>query len=205
MIESELPPLDFQYVTPDRSLVDEYRKHYFYIFHDKVALLKTSFGCPYTCSFCFCREITRGRYHQRPLAESIAELESLPQKEIYIVDDDFLADPRFLTEFMDELESRQIRKHYLVYGRADFVAENPDLLERFRDLGLRTVIVGFESFFEEELEQYGKDPTCSPIVRPSRSCTGWNRLLRHRHPEPRLGPPHFLRLEKELKDLRSTS
>ena len=80
LIESELPPLDFEYVTPDRSLVDWYRKHYFYIFHDKVALLKTSFGCPYTCSFCFCREITRGRYHQRPLADTIAELESLPQK-----------------------------------------------------------------------------------------------------------------------------
>lgn len=201
--EAELPRQDFQYVSPDRALVARYRDQYFYIFHDKVALLKTSFGCPFTCNFCFCREITRGQYHQRPLLESIAELESLPQKEIYIVDDDFLADRRFLTAFLDELEARNIRKHYLVYGRADFVAEHPDLMKRFRDLGLRTVIVGFESFFEEELEQYEKhsdvqanrqavevlhdlDVDCfaTIILNPD-----WDRS-------------HFRRLEAELKALR---
>jgi hypothetical protein len=76
--EDELPEQDFRYVSPDRSLVDGYRDQYFYIFHDKVALLKTSFGCPFTCNFCFCREITRGRYHQRPLEDSLDELEALP-------------------------------------------------------------------------------------------------------------------------------
>lgn len=203
LVEDELPVLDFRYVAPDRSLVDAYRDQYFYIFHDKVALLKTSFGCPFTCNFCFCRQITRGRYHQRPLADSIAELASLPQQEIYIVDDDFLADRRFLTAFLDELEARDIHKHYLVYGRADFVAEHPDLIERFRDLGLRTVIVGFESFVPEELEQYGKR---SDVSANRRAMEILNQLDVDCFATVILGPDwdrsHFRRLEQELKALR---
>ncbi len=172
-IQTKLPALDFNYATPDRSLVAGYRDQYFYIFHDKVALLKTSFGCPFTCNFCFCREITRGLYRQRPLTETLDELESLPQKEIYIVDDDFLADRRFLVAFLDGLQEREIHKHYLIYGRADFIAENPDLLERFRNQGLTTVIVGFESFFEEELEQYAKN---SDVQANRRAMDVLNRL-----------------------------
>jgi radical SAM superfamily enzyme YgiQ (UPF0313 family) len=190
-------------VAPDRSLVDAYRDRYFYIFHDRVALLKTSFGCPYSCNFCFCRQITRGLYHRRPLADSIAELESLPQQEIYIVDDDFLADRRFLTDFLDELEARDIRKHYLVYGRADFIADHPDLIERFRGLGLRTVIVGFETFIPEELEQYGKR---IDVEASRRAMEILRRLDIDCFATIILGPDwdrrHFRHLEAELKALR---
>lgn len=200
--EKDLPELDFGYVTPDRSLVDRYREKYFYIFHDKVALLKTSFGCPFTCNFCFCREITRGRYHQRPLEETLDELGALPEREIYIVDDDFLADRRFVTAFLDGLEARGIRKHYLIYGRADFIAENPDLVERFRSLGLRTLIVGFESFFEEELQQYGKNVD---VQTNRRAMAVLNRCDIECFATIILNPAwerrDFLRLEKELKEL----
>ncbi len=202
-IQTELPALDFNYATPDRSLVADYRKHYFYIFHDKVALLKTSFGCPFNCNFCFCREITRGLYRQRPLAETLDELESLPQKEIYIVDDDFLADRRFLRAFLDGLKTRKIHKHYLIYGRADFIAENPDLLEQFRNQGLTTVIVGFESFFEEELAQYAKN---SDVQTNRRAMDVLNRLDIDCFATIILNPDwcrrDFDRLEKELKDLQ---
>jgi len=55
---SKLPAINFFYPLPKRQLTKRYRKKYFYIFHDKVALMKTSFGCPYKCEFCFCRKIT---------------------------------------------------------------------------------------------------------------------------------------------------
>lgn len=152
----ELPPFDFSYPLPDRSLTERYRHRYFYIFHDKVALVKTAFGCPFTCSFCFCREVTGGRYHPRPMAEVLEELAGIPQREIYIVDDDFFVSRARLTEFLDAIEAAGIRKRYLVYGRADFIAHNRDLIERFKSLGLRTVIVGFESFIERDLQDYDK-------------------------------------------------
>ncbi len=152
----ELPPLDFTFPIPDRSLTERYRDEYFYIFHDRVALLKTSFGCPYTCNFCFCRAITGGAYAERPLDEVMAELEGIREREIYIVDDDFLVNRNRLTAFIEANRLRHLDKHYLVYGRADFIARNPDLMRSFRDAGLRTVIVGFESFSDDELRQYDK-------------------------------------------------
>ncbi len=173
LVEAELPELDFFYPRPARHLVERYRDRYFYIFHDRVALLKTAFGCPYKCSFCFCRRITRDRYHERPLDEVLDEIESLPQTEIYIVDDDFLVNRSRVVAFLDGLEQRGIDKHYLLYGRADFVADNPDLVERFHRQGLRTVIVGFESFQEADLERYDKG---SSLAQNEAAMATLNRL-----------------------------
>ncbi len=152
-----LPPFDFKIPFPDRKSVARYRHRYFYIFHDKVALIKTSFGCPYQCNFCFCRLITSGAYSQRPMDDIIFELQSITETEIYFVDDDFLIDRKWLTEFFEQIRQRNIQKHYLVYGRADFIARNPDIMHEFAQLGLRTVIVGFESFSDSELNQYNKN------------------------------------------------
>jgi len=158
---STLPAFDFRVPIPDRSSVAMYRPKYFYIFHEKVALLKASFGCPYQCSFCFCRVITHGAYHQRPMNEVMDELEHLFETEIYIVDDDFLADRKYLQSFIAEVKKRNIHKHYLVYGRADFIADNSEIIHQMAEIGLKTVIVGFESFSDKELAKYNKNTSVS--------------------------------------------
>ena len=156
LANTSLPPYNFSFPFPDRSAVARYRDKYFYIFHDKVALIKTSFGCPYHCSFCFCRIITEGKYQQRPLQDVMQELEKIKETEIYIVDDDFLFDRKRLQAFISEIKQRNIHKHFLVYGRADFIAKNPDIMHELAKIGLRTVIVGFESFSDKELDKYNK-------------------------------------------------
>lgn len=154
---TQLPPFDFSLPFPDRKSCAQYVDKYFYIFQEKVALIKTSFGCPFTCSFCFCRSITGGRYFQRSLSEVMQELEMISQKEVYIVDDDFLIDKKWLRAFIAEIKHRKIDKHFLIYGRADFIASNPDILHEFAEVGLKTVIVGFESFSDKELDLYNKN------------------------------------------------
>jgi len=125
---TSLPPFDFYIPFPDRDAVARYRKKYFYIFHEKVALIKTSFGCPFLCSFCFCRIITEGRYSQRKLDDVINELLSIKEKEIYIVDDDFLVDRKWLQQFIVEINQKDIKKHFLFYGRATFIENNPYII-----------------------------------------------------------------------------
>ena len=154
---SDLPPFDFYFPYPDRHLTARYRKHYFYIFHNKVALIKTSFGCPFSCNFCFCREITKGSYFERPLNEVIEELLTIREKNIYIVDDDFLTGRNRVKDFIDANRSANLKKNYLLYGRADFIARNPDIMADFKSVGLKTVIVGFESFDDDELRKYNKN------------------------------------------------
>ncbi len=147
---------DFDYLFPAREKVNKYRKKYYYMFHRNCSLIKTSFGCPYNCKFCFCRQITDNKYFTRNLESIVDELESISETEIYIVDDDFLVDRKRLLKFCDMLEEREIRKKYLIYGRADFIANNEDVISRFKDMGLRAVIVGLESCDSNELTDYNK-------------------------------------------------
>jgi radical SAM superfamily enzyme YgiQ (UPF0313 family) len=146
----------FDYPLPDRNLTARYRKKYYYMFHNPCALMKTSFGCPYQCSFCFCRQVTDGAYFTREVEDIIAELKSIPETEIYLVDDNFLVEARQLLTFCDELEKHDIHKKFLIYGRADFIAGHEEIIARFASCGLRAVIVGLESNSEQELQKYHK-------------------------------------------------
>lgn len=146
----------FPYLFPDRSRVDRYRSRYYYMFHRNCSLIKTSFGCPYQCAFCFCRQITDGGYFARDLENVIAELKTVKEREIYIVDDDFLVDRERILEFTRLLKKNHIKKRYLIYGRADFIAANEDVIRAFQKAGLRAVIVGLESCDSRELKDYRK-------------------------------------------------
>lgn len=157
--EAKLPDYNFETVIPNRELISKYRGKYFYIFHENVALLKTSFGCPYNCNFCYCRVLTGKQYIEREMDIVIEELKAIKEKEIYIIDDDFLVSEKRLNIFMDRLEEHNIKKNYLVYGRSDFIVKNPELLKRFKKLGLRSIIVGLESFDDEDLITLNKDIT----------------------------------------------
>ena len=147
---------EFNYLFPDREKVKKYRSKYYYMFHRNCSLMKTSFGCPYQCKFCFCRKITDGKYFSRDLDNIVEELKSIKEKEIYIVDDDFLVDRDRLLEFCKLLKENNINKKYLIYGRADFIANNEDVIKIFKEVGLRAIIVGLESCDSNELVDYNK-------------------------------------------------
>lgn len=144
-------------ILPFRDLPERYRKKYYYLFQENCALIKTSLGCPYSCNFCFCKEISP--YVPRPMDQVLRELASIPQKEVYIVDDDFLFDRERLLAFARGLEEKGIRKHFLCYGRADFIAANEDRIAQLYDVGLRAVIVGVEASDQRQLDAYGKRST----------------------------------------------
>lgn len=151
----------FCYPYPMREKVKAYRSRYYYMFHRNCTLIKTGFGCPYSCKFCFCRQITDGKYFTRTLEDIIGELSGIDESEIYIVDDNFLVDRSRLLLFCDMLEKRGIHKKYLIYGRADFIAENEDVIKRLKEVGLRAVIVGLESCDSNELMDYDKKTNVS--------------------------------------------
>lgn len=143
-----------QGILPYRDLPTRYMKKYYYLFQENCALIKTSVGCPYRCNFCFCKEIAP--YSTRPVDDVISELLQIKQREVYIVDDDFLYDRKRLLEFAAALKKNQIQKHFLCYGRADFISENEDVIIELRSVGLTAVIVGVEASEQEQLDAYHK-------------------------------------------------
>ncbi len=155
-IDQQTLNVAFAYNHPDREINASYRNKYYYMFHNPCALMKTSFGCPFKCSFCFCHQITEGKYYERTIEDVISELKSIREKEIYIVDDNFLFSENRVSNFIEALKKENINKHFLVYGRADFIAKNPLLMADFKAVGLHGVIVGIESVREKDLQSYDK-------------------------------------------------
>lgn len=180
---------------PRRDLVKHLAHRYYYLFHQPVALMKTTWGCWYQCHFCMTWRVTGGTAFSRSAESIVAELETIPQKEIYIVDDIFLSDPARLRTIADLIRARNIRKNFLVYGRSDFIADHEDIVAEWSGLGLKAVIVGLEATSDPELVDLHKrctldqnrraievlkrhqvDIYASFIVQPDWTEKDWRRL-----------------------------
>lgn len=144
----------FNFPHPDRSKTERYRSRYNYIYHDACATIKTSFSCAYDCEFCFCTRV--GKYFERDLSDVVAELEEIREENVFIVDDDFLFRRERLIEFCRLLDEKGIKKTFIAFGRADFIAENEDVIELLKNHGFDAFFVGIESFKREELSDYNK-------------------------------------------------
>ncbi|MBQ9710414.1 MAG: cobalamin-dependent protein [Clostridia bacterium] len=145
---------DFQFTHPNRAKTAKYRQFYNYIYHDRCATIKTSFSCAYDCDFCFCTRL--GKYHERPLDDVISELEEIEEPNVFIVDDNFLSSRTRIREFCRLLDERGIKKTYIAFGRADFIAKNEDMIALLARHGFDAFFVGIESFKTSELGDYNK-------------------------------------------------
>jgi radical SAM superfamily enzyme YgiQ (UPF0313 family) len=144
---------------PRRDLVRHLRHRYYYVFHQPLALVKTTWGCPYRCTFCAPWRVTGGEVFSRSPASIADELAGLDCEDVYIVDDLFLAHPERLGELARLLRERGVRKRYLVYGRADFIAANEPIVAEWAALGLSAVLVGLEAVTDGELLAMEKHTT----------------------------------------------
>jgi radical SAM superfamily enzyme YgiQ (UPF0313 family) len=144
---------------PRRDLVAHLAHRYYYLFHQPVALMKTTWGCWYRCNFCCTWGITGGTPHSRSPESIVAELATIAAEDVYIVDDIFLIQPTRLRRIAELLREHGIRKKYLVYGRSDFIAENEDIIAEWAGLGLTAVFIGLEAATDSELDSMEKRNT----------------------------------------------
>lgn len=144
---------------PRRDLVAHLRHHYYYLFHRPVATVKTTWGCWYKCNFCFTWRITDGTPYSRSPESIVEELAQIESEDIYIVDDIFLIQPKRLARIATLLRERDVRKKYIVYARADFIAEHEDIIAEWAGLGLCAVFIGLEAVTNAELDSMEKRST----------------------------------------------
>lgn len=144
---------------PRRDLVAHLQHRYYYIFHRPVATMKTTWGCWYKCNFCFTWRITDGHPYSRSPKSIVEELEQIEAEDVYIVDDIFLIKSTRLAKLAKMIRERNIRKKYLVYARADYIAQNEDMIKEWADLGLTAVFIGLEAATNTELDSMNKECT----------------------------------------------
>ncbi|MEN8188410.1 MAG: radical SAM protein [Thermodesulfobacteriota bacterium] len=144
---------------PDRSLTARYRSHYFSEWLQPLASIRTSLGCVGRCNFCALWSLTDGRYLKRNPEKVIEELKTINEKNVFFCDDESMCDVKRMEILADLIRENGIKKHYFLYARADTVVRHPQLFEKWRDVGLRQVFVGMESFSDSHLQAMNKGIT----------------------------------------------
>ena len=112
-------------------------------------------GCPQHCDFCYKDAFFtggRGFYTQR-VDEALAEIDRLPGRHLYFLDDHLLGDRRFAEGLFDGM--RGMGRLFQGAATVDSVLRG-DLIERAARAGLRSLFVGFETLSPENLRASNK-------------------------------------------------
>ena len=117
--------------------------------------LVVSRGCPHVCDFCYKDAFFAGgrSFYTQQVDAALAEIERLPGRHLYFLDDHLFGDKRFATALFDGM--RGMRRLWQAAGTVNTIL-SPGLLERAVDAGLRSLFVGFETLDRDNLLEQRK-------------------------------------------------
>ncbi len=141
---------------PCRNLVDQYRKEYHFLFWDNPYTVETSRGCPYRCHFCAVWKFHQGKCRFRTPEMVSQELEGIESQVVCFVDDNFFMDLRHAERLYELIKSSGAKRHYWIQARADSIVRRPDIVEKWAEIGLSSVLIGLEKIHDEELAPINK-------------------------------------------------
>jgi radical SAM superfamily enzyme YgiQ (UPF0313 family) len=132
---------------------DLFDKRYF------LGAIQTSRGCPMDCEFCSVTAFNGHTYRQRPIEAVLDELEIMPKKRIFFLDDNIIgygktASKRALDLFKGMIE-HGIKKEWMCQASLNF-ADDEEILKYAAKSGCKTVVLGLESQNIESLKEANK-------------------------------------------------
>ncbi|MEP7284954.1 MAG: radical SAM protein [Chloroflexota bacterium] len=112
-------------------------------------------GCPHTCDFCYKEAFYRGgrSFYAQAVDDALAEIERLPGRHLYFLDDHLFGDPRFAAALFDGMKG--MGRLWQAAGTVQAVLKS-GLLEKAVDSGLRSLFVGFETLNPSNLVEHDK-------------------------------------------------
>lgn len=124
----------------------------FYLVPNSIVVTR---GCPQHCDFCYKDaffEGGKGFYTQR-VDDALAEIDRLPGRHLYFLDDHLLGDRRFAEALFEGMKG--MGRLFQGAATVDSILRG-DLVERAAEAGLRSLFVGFETLTPENLRQSNK-------------------------------------------------
>ena len=112
-------------------------------------------GCPQHCDFCYKDAFFQGGqgFYTQRVDDALAEIERLPGRHLYFLDDHLLGDRRFAEALFEGM--RGMRRLFQGAATVDSILRG-DLIERAAEAGLRSIFVGFETLTPENLRRSNK-------------------------------------------------
>jgi radical SAM superfamily enzyme YgiQ (UPF0313 family) len=112
-------------------------------------------GCPHVCDFCYKDAFFEGgrSFYTQTVDAALAEIERLPGRHLYFLDDHLFGDKRFASALFDGM--RGMGRLWQAAGTVNAVLSS-GLLEKAVAAGLRSLFVGFETLNPTNLVEQHK-------------------------------------------------
>jgi radical SAM superfamily enzyme YgiQ (UPF0313 family) len=112
-------------------------------------------GCPQHCAFCYKDAFFAGgrSFYTQRVDAALAEIDRLPGRHLYFLDDHLLGDSRFARALFDGM--RGMNRLFQGAATVDSILRG-DVIERAADAGLRSLFVGFETLTPGNLRRSRK-------------------------------------------------
>ncbi len=117
--------------------------------------LIVSRGCPHVCDFCYKEAFFKGgrAFYTQAVDAALAEIDRLPGRHLYFLDDHLFGDRRFASTLFDGM--RGMGRLWQAASTVNAVLA-PGLLECAVEAGLRSLFVGFETLNPANLAEQRK-------------------------------------------------
>ena len=134
--------------SPRRDLI----KQHLYLVPNSLVVSR---GCPHRCDFCYKEAFFKGgkSFYTQKVDAVLSEINSLPGKHLYFLDDNLLGDPRFAQELFEGMLGMD--RLWQAAGTVQAV-RTPHLLEKAAAAGLRSLFIGFETLNRHNLQAQHK-------------------------------------------------
>lgn len=112
-------------------------------------------GCPHHCDFCYKDAFfTGGRgYYTQTVDDALAEIERLPGRHLYFLDDHLFGNRRFAATLFDGMQG--MGRLWQAAATVNTILQ-PGLLEKAAAAGLRSLFIGFETLDTTNLADHAK-------------------------------------------------
>ena len=152
--------------VPRYDLVDRYRPEYrLETLGLELGFVASAAGCPYDCSFCSIAPLTGGMYITASIETVLRDIRSLTTPVIRLVDANTFGNPRHAIALAEAIDEAGVNRQFFADVRSDTVVRHPDLLRRWKEVGLRAVVIGFEEIDDTALGAMNKENSAITNIR----------------------------------------
>ena len=170
-------PLDLDALpVVDRTLAPEGEATWFSGLEAPFFSITASRGCLYKCTFCQPAEraVFGDKVRKRSVDNILDELEFLSRdynmQSFMIHDDCFTQYYGWVEEYCEKKAARGMPQTFACQSRADIICKRPDLMKSLVDVGLRWLLIGFESGSDRVLDFIKKGTTVEQNIEAGRIC-----------------------------------